>query len=58
MKAMRVIRWFGWLALYLVVTFVWIVLIEHGPESFLQGSIIEFQDLQSLLAHLPSRFGS
>jgi hypothetical protein len=54
---MRIIRLSGWFLLYLVATFCWMVLIEHGAENFLQGSLIELQDLQSFLVQLPSRFG-
>jgi hypothetical protein len=45
-------RLVSWLCLYLILTFCWIVLIEHGPESFWDGAKIEFENLQSLFAEL------
>ena len=45
MSPVRYFRWVLWLALFAVATFCWVVLIEHGPENFLEGSKIEIQNL-------------
>jgi hypothetical protein len=42
-------RKFAWLLLYLISTFCWIVLIEHGPDDFSRGCKIEIENFQTLL---------
>jgi hypothetical protein len=46
---MRWIGRLGWLALFIVMTFIWIVLIEHGPENFIEGSRIELENIGRLI---------
>jgi hypothetical protein len=41
-------RWILWLGLFLVVTFCWVVLIEHGPDNFVEGVQIELENLVSI----------
>jgi hypothetical protein len=48
----RYLRWLLWFALFLVATFCWVVVIEHGPDNFLAGSRIELENLGSLAARL------
>lgn len=45
-------RLVAWLCLYLIFTFCWIVLIEHGPENFWDGAKIELETLESLFTEL------
>ncbi|HEY0791048.1 MAG TPA: hypothetical protein VGD78_08285 [Chthoniobacterales bacterium] len=35
--------------LFPALTFAWLVLIEHGPESFWDGARIEWENLQSIV---------
>ncbi|MBV9390439.1 MAG: hypothetical protein JOY96_00960 [Verrucomicrobia bacterium] len=42
---MKKARLAGWAILYLGASFCWIVLIEHGPENFLDGIRIELENL-------------
>jgi len=48
---MRALRLLIWLLLFIIATFSWVVLIEHGPDNFWEGSRIEFENLLSTLAH-------
>jgi hypothetical protein len=34
-----------WLAFFLIATFFWVVIIEHGPENFIEGTKIEIENL-------------
>jgi hypothetical protein len=36
--------------LFPALTFAWVVLIEHGPESFWDGAKIEWENLRSIVA--------
>jgi hypothetical protein len=47
---MRVLRLLVWFLLFVIATFSWVVLIEHGPDSFWEGSRIELENIQSTLA--------
>ena len=41
-----------WFLFFLGATFVWVVVIEHGPENFLQGSVIEAENAKAILTRL------
>jgi len=41
-----------WLSLFTIATFCWVVIIEHGPENFIEGAKIEIENL----GWVPSRF--
>jgi hypothetical protein len=41
----RFIRLVWWLGLFAIATFCWVVLIEHGPENFIEGAKIEIENL-------------
>jgi hypothetical protein len=45
----RLLLWFGF---FTIATFCWVVIIEHGPENFIEGAKIEIENL----GWLPSRF--
>jgi hypothetical protein len=34
-----------WLAFFVMATFCWVVVIEHGPENFVEGTKIEIENL-------------
>jgi hypothetical protein len=34
-----------WLGFFVMATFCWVVLIEHGPENFIEGTKIEIENL-------------
>jgi hypothetical protein len=38
----RLLLWFGFFA---IATFCWVVIIEHGPENFIEGAKIEIENL-------------
>jgi hypothetical protein len=41
-----------WFLFFLGATFAWVVVIEHGPENFLQGSVIEAENAKAILTRL------
>ena len=45
----RLLLWFGF---FTIATFCWVVIIEHGPENFIDGAKIELENL----GWVPSRF--
>jgi hypothetical protein len=45
----RLLLWFGF---FTIATFCWVVIIEHGPENFIEGAKIELENL----GWLPSQF--
>jgi len=47
---MRALRLLIWLLFFIIATFSWIVLIEHGPENFWEGSRIELENLWATFA--------
>ena len=49
MRYFRLLLWFGFFA---IATFCWVVIIEHGPENFIEGAKIELENL----GWVPSRF--
>ena len=42
---MRYFRLLLWLSLFTIATFCWVVIIEHGPENFIEGAKIEIENL-------------
>jgi hypothetical protein len=44
-RQVRYFRWVLWLTLFAIATFCWVVLIEHGPENFVEGAKIEIENL-------------
>ena len=44
---MRWLRLALWLLFFVVATFCWVVLIEHGPENFAEGAAIELENLKA-----------
>ena len=48
---MRALRLLIWLLFFIIATFSWIVLIEHGPENFWEGSRIELENLWATFAN-------
>jgi len=43
------LRLFLWFVFFAGATFCWIVVIEHGPENFVEGTRIEIENLQWLI---------
>jgi hypothetical protein len=41
--------------LFPALTFIWVVLIEHGPESFWDGAKIEWENLQVIVSSALSK---
>jgi hypothetical protein len=48
----RYFRLLLWFAFFSIATFCWVVIIEHGPENFIEGMKIEVENL----GWVPSRF--
>jgi hypothetical protein len=48
----RYFRMFLWLSAFVIATFCWVVVIEHGPENFVAGSKIEIENLGSLASRI------
>jgi hypothetical protein len=46
---MRLFRFFLWAVFFAVASFCWVVVIEHGPENFFEGTRIEVENLQWLI---------
>jgi hypothetical protein len=46
-------RIFLWLTIFVIATFCWVVLIEHGPENFFEGIKIEIENLGWFPFRLP-----
>jgi hypothetical protein len=46
------LRKLAWLLTFILATFCWVVVIEHGPDSFIVGSKIELENFKSLLFRL------
>jgi hypothetical protein len=34
-----------WVTFFAIATFCWVVVIEHGPEDFIEGTKIEIENL-------------
>jgi hypothetical protein len=45
----RFLRSILWLVFFALATFCWVILIEHGPENFLEGTQIELENALSML---------
>jgi hypothetical protein len=48
----RLIRLLAWFIVFLGATFCWIVLIEHGPDDFVDGCKIEAASFQATLTRM------
>jgi hypothetical protein len=44
-RVVRYLRLVLWLTFFAIATFCWVVLIEHGPENFFEGTKIEIENL-------------
>jgi hypothetical protein len=51
-RHVRYFRLLLWLAFFAIATICWVVIMEHGPENFIEGMKIEIQNL----GWVPSRF--
>jgi hypothetical protein len=49
-RPVRQIRLLLWFTFFAIATFCWVVVIEHGPENFIEGSKIEIENLGWLAA--------
>jgi hypothetical protein len=47
-----VLRLLAWFIVFLGATFCWIVLIEHGPDDFVEGCKIEAANVKGILTRL------
>lgn len=47
---MKVLSIFAQIGLFLVATFTFIVLIDHGPKDFLRNAAAEWSELTALVA--------
>jgi hypothetical protein len=46
------LRKLGWVIAFILATFCWVVVIEHGPDNFIVGSKIEAENFKSLFFRL------
>jgi hypothetical protein len=46
------LRKLAWLLTFILATFCWVVVIEHGPDNFIVGSKIELENFKSLFFRL------
>jgi len=46
------VRLLAWFIVFLGATFCWIVLIEHGPDDFVEGCKIEAANFKGILTRL------
>jgi hypothetical protein len=46
------LRKLAWLLTFILATFCWVVVIEHGPDNFIVGSKIEVENFRSLFFRL------
>jgi hypothetical protein len=46
------LRKLAWALTFILATFCWVVLIEHGPDNFIVGSKIEAENFKSLFFRL------
>jgi hypothetical protein len=51
-RHVRYFRLLLWFAFFAIATICWVVIIEHGPENFIEGMKIEIENL----GWVPSRF--
>jgi hypothetical protein len=46
------LRKLAWVLTFILATFCWVVVIEHGPDNFIIGSKIEAENFKSLFFRL------
>jgi hypothetical protein len=46
------LRKLAWVLTFILATFCWVVIIEHGPDNFIVGSKIEAENFKSLFFRL------
>jgi hypothetical protein len=46
------LRKLAWVLTFILATFCWVVIIEHGPDNFIAGSKIEAENFKSLFFRL------
>jgi hypothetical protein len=46
------LRLFAWFIVFLGATFCWIVLIEHGPDDFVEGCKIEAANFKAIVTRV------
>jgi hypothetical protein len=46
------LRKLAWVLAFILATFCWVVVIEHGPDNFIVGSKIEAENFKSLFFRL------
>ena len=51
-RHVRYFRLLLWFAFFAIATICWVVIIEHGPENFIEGAKIEIENL----GWVPSRY--
>jgi hypothetical protein len=49
-----ILRLLAWFILFLGATFCWIVLIEHGPDDFVEGCKIEAANFRAIVTRVVS----
>jgi hypothetical protein len=47
-----ILRLLAWFIVFLGATFCWIVLIEHGPDDFVEGCRIEAANFKAIVTRL------
>lgn len=47
-----ILRLLAWFVVFLGATFCWIVLIEHGPDDFVEGCKIEAANFKAIVTRL------
>jgi hypothetical protein len=51
-KLFLMLRKLAWMLTFILATFCWVVVIEHGPDNFIVGSKIEVENFRSLFFRL------
>jgi hypothetical protein len=49
-----ILRLLAWFIVFLGATFCWIVLIEHGPDDFVEGCKIEAANVRAIVTRVVS----
>jgi hypothetical protein len=47
-----ILRLLAWFVVFLGATFCWIVLIEHGPDDFVEGCKIEAANFRAIVTRI------
>jgi hypothetical protein len=47
-RFVSMLRKLAWLLTFILATFCWVVVIEHGPDNFIVGSRIELENFRSI----------